>query len=113
MREKLAAQNDQRKTFRATFSRIGKKKNYQGYSEDTILFTNVVDVATNEKITDHVWFTYSKSFESLNANLGDVIEFDARIKAYKKGYVNKALGFNQRREDFKLSHPTKIRLVKK
>jgi hypothetical protein len=112
MRGKLAAQNEQRKTFRATFSKIGKKTNYQGYSEDTILLTNVIDLATNETITDHVWFTFNKSFESLSPKIGDVIEFDARIKPYKKGYVNKALGFTRQREDFKLSHPTKLRKIK-
>jgi hypothetical protein len=111
MRARLAAQKDERKTFRAQYSKIGKKKNYRGYSEDTILLTNIIDISTNEKITDHVWFTFSKSFDALNLQIGDVIEFDARIKGYKKGYVSKALGINQRTSDYKLSHPTKIRKV--
>lgn len=41
MRRVLAAQAGERKRFRAVFSRLGKKTNYQGYSEDTILLNHV------------------------------------------------------------------------
>jgi len=37
------------------------------------------------------------------------LEFDARVKEYSKGYVNKSLHRNQRNTDYKLSHPTKIK----
>lgn len=112
MRKKLAEQAEERKTFRAVLSRFGKKTNYKGFSEDTLLFTQVVDVAMKQVVSDHVWFTYSKAFESLSLKPGDLVEFDARIKAYQKGYVNRSLGFHKKTEDYKLSHPTKLKKIK-
>ncbi len=109
MRKELAAQAEERKTFRAVFSRFGKKTNYKGYSEDTLLLTQVVDVALKQVVSDHVWFTFSKAFEDLALKPGDVIEFNARIKAYQKGYVNKRLGYHKKTEDYKLSHPTQLK----
>lgn len=109
MRKKLAEQAEQRKTFRAVLSRFGKKTNYKGFSEDTLLFTHVVDVDLKQVVSDHVWFTFSKAFEDLRLKAGDIIEFDARIKAYQKGYVNKSLGYHKKTEDYKLSHPTKLK----
>ena len=42
-----------------------------------------------------------------------LIEFEARVKEYRKGYINKSLTINQSKTDYKLSHPTKIKEVKK
>lgn len=111
MRKELATQEGERKRFRAVFSRLGKKMNFKGYSEDTILLSNVVDADTNKPVTDHVWFSYTKSFEKINLIKGCMLEFDARVKAYKKGYVNTRYHMNNRSLDFKLSHPTKIRKI--
>jgi hypothetical protein len=110
MRSKLQQSEGSRKMFYATFSRLGKKQNYHGYSEDTILLTNVIDAETGMQVTNHLWFSYSKAFEKVTLTEGVVIEFEARVKAYKKGYVNPKLGLKSRSTDFKLSHPTKIRL---
>lgn len=111
MRKVLAENEGQRRRFRATFVRTGKKINYQGRSEDTILLNNVIDVLSGERMTDHIWFTYTKGFEEANIKEGDVVEFDARVKEYRKGYVNRSAGINNRKKDFKLSHPTKIKVV--
>jgi hypothetical protein len=111
MRVKLGKDEGVRKKFIATFSRIGKKKNFKGYSEDTILLKNVTDAETSAVVADHIWFSYTKSFEKIILKEGVIIEFEARVKSYNKGYVNKAVGINQRKTDFKLSHPTKIKLV--
>lgn len=107
----MAAQAEQRKKFSATFERFGKKTNYKGYSEDTLLLKNIIDVQTNIAITDHIWFTLSKGFEKLNLQPGMTITFEARIKEYKKGYVNARYKINQRTVDFKLSHPTRIEII--
>jgi hypothetical protein len=112
IRKRLAAEEGQRKTFRATFSKFGKKINYKGYSEPTILLVNIVDAASNEVVADHVWFSLTKGFDSIKLEAGAVIEFEARIKEYKKGYVNKKIGINSRTKDYRLSHPTKISIVK-
>ena len=69
------------------------------------------DVATGQVVADHVWFSYKKGFEQVRLSEGVRVEFEARVKEYKKGYVNPALGRKRKTSDFKLSHPTRIRLV--
>lgn len=113
MREKLKDIGDERRRFRAMFERFGKKVNFKGYTEETILLKNVVDIETNEILAEHLWFSMSKTFEKVNLTPGVMIEFDARVKEYKKGYVNKGLGRNKRKVDYKLSHPSKVILLKK
>ncbi|SKC88563.1 hypothetical protein [Ohtaekwangia koreensis] len=112
MRKELAKEEGQRKKFRATFSRLGKKVNFKGYSEETVLLQNVVDVETNKAVTDHIWFSFTKGFEKLALTEGVTLEFEARVKEYKKGYVNSRYKINNSKTDYKLSHPTRIVLVK-
>lgn len=95
----------------ATFVRVGKKRNFKGYSEDTILLKDIIDVETENCVADHVWFTFTKVFEAAGIREGDTITFDARVKSYSKGYVNKSLGMTRRKTDFKLSHPTKVQVI--
>ncbi len=113
MRKELAKEEGIRKKFSAMFLRLGKKKNYKGYSEDTILLSSVRDVEANKQVTDHLWFSYTKGFEKIELTPGVQIEFEARVKEYTKGYVNKSHGVNNSSTDYKLSHPTKIKLIKK
>jgi hypothetical protein len=111
MRKRLAEDAGLRKRFRAEVDRFGKKINYKGYSEKTILLKRIADVETDEIVADHLWFTFSLTFEKANVQEGSTLEFDARVKDYKKGYVNKKIGINQRKKDFKLSNPTKIIVI--
>jgi hypothetical protein len=111
MRTALGKNEGERKRFRGTFVRIGKKKNFKGYSEDTILLEDIIDIAGNDRVADHVWFSFTKIFEDAGIREGDIITFDARISRYSKGYVNKGLGLKKRAMDFKLSHPTKVEIV--
>ena len=113
MRKKLAEEVGARKISRGVFARYGKKVSYKGYSEETVLVEQIVDAETNQVMCDHIWFSLTKSFEKLNLTSGDVLQFDARIKEYKKGYKNSAYKINNTTKDFKLSHPTHISLVKK
>jgi hypothetical protein len=113
MRKKLAEEVGARKKFRGVFARYGKKVNYKGYSEETVLVEQIVDAETNQLMCDHIWFSLTKSFEKLNLTSGDVLQFDARIKEYQKGYKNSAYKIDNTSKDFKLSHPTNISLVKK
>lgn len=108
IRKKLAAENGERKKFRATFARFGKKVNYKGHTETTVLLTNIADAETGDVMADHLWFAYTAGFENANLTEGATVEFEARVKAYAKGYVNKKIGINKRKKDYKLSHPTKI-----
>lgn len=111
MRKHLAAEEGKRKKFKAVFVRLGKKVNYTGYSEETILLSNIVDVETNRVVADHIWFSYTKGFEKVVLTEGITLEFEARVKEYSKGYVRKDLNINNRATDYKLSHPTKIKKI--
>jgi hypothetical protein len=111
IRKALAARDGERKKFRATFSRLGKKVNYKGYGEETILLTHITELESGEVVSDHLWFAYTAGFEKIKLEEGASVEFEARIKEYAKGYVNKKYGINNRKKDFKLSHPTRIKIV--
>ncbi len=111
MRKKLATEEGKRKRFRAIFGRIGKKTNFKGYTEETVLLKNIVDLETSNMVADHVWFSYTKGFEKVVLIEGAIVEFEARIKEYTKGYVNRKLNLNSQEVDYKLSHPTKIKKV--
>jgi hypothetical protein len=71
----------------------------------------VIDVETNKRVADHQWFAYTKGFEKALLKEGVTIEFDARVKIYKKGYVNRQLSINHQHTDYKLSHPTNIQVI--
>ncbi len=111
MRTLLKENLGERKKFRGTFVKLGKKKNYHGYSEETILLKNIKDTSTGKVVADHLWFAYTKSFQNISLVGGAQIEFEARIKKYNKGYRNVRYKIDQRRSDYKLSHPTKIAIV--
>lgn len=111
MRKNLEDKIGLRKKFKAVFIRFGKKVNYNGYTDITILLTNIVDAETNLVVTDHHWFAYTKGFEKALLKEGATVEFEARVKMYKKGYVNRKLSINKRQSDYKLSHPTNIQVV--
>lgn len=111
VRKRLASDEGERRRFRARFERFGKKAGYNGYSETTVLLRDITDASTNELLTDHSWFAYTRGFEKLKLEENVVIEFEARVKKYAKGYVNKNYGINRRTHDYKLSHPTKIVIV--
>lgn len=100
-----------RKTFRAMFVRTGKKTGFRGYSEETILLKDVRDAETGQLLTDHVWLNLTESFLAARITEGTTVEFDARVKAYKKGYVNKRYKIDHQKNDFKLSHPTQFRIA--
>ena len=112
IRKRLKAQEGQRKTFTARFTRFGKKVNYKGYSEMTVLLTDITDTETQERVADHLWFSYTQGFEKAGIKEGDTVTFDARVKEYTKGYVNKELKINRKKTDYKLSNPTRIKVVK-
>lgn len=111
MRKELADKEGERRRFRATFVRFGSKQGYQGYKEETILFKDIMDLSTNKLISDHAWFNLTKGFERLKLNPGIQITFDARIKEYHKGYVNRRYGIDKRKKDYRLSHPTNVSIV--
>jgi hypothetical protein len=108
MRKELKKMDDQRDVFTGIFKKYGIKSNYKAPSTDTLLLVNIRD-GQGAFITDHLWFNLTKGFEKLGAlKEGDQVRFEARVKKYKKGYINRKIGVDQSSLDYKLSHPTKM-----
>jgi hypothetical protein len=111
MRKALKARNGVRTTFRGTFVRSGTKRGYTGKTLTTLLFKDITD-ADGNVVSDHLWFNYTKGFEKLSPwQPGDIVEFDARVTCYTKGYagyredvcIERPLEY-----DYKLSRPSRI-----
>jgi len=111
MRSKLKKIENKRKTFIGTFVRFGSKSNYHGFPEPTILLKDIKD-NNNRIVCDHIWFNLTKRFQNIDLKEGDIIEFDARVKEYKKGYVNYRKGIFNQSYNYKLSYPTKIKKIR-
>jgi len=103
MREELAKRENLRGVFTATFCRPGQRTSF-GHVVHTLLFLEVQDSAGNV-VTDHIWFTAAKCWQKLNLQPSQKVQFCARVKEYWKGY------HTDRTRDFKLSHPTDIRII--
>lgn len=108
MRKELKEKEGERMAFTATVEHFGTKQNYLGYSEATILLMDVRFGSTGELATEHVWFSVGTTIEKLKLKIGDKIQFEARIGAYTKGYVNRRVNINNQQTDYKLNRPTKF-----
>lgn len=106
MREELAKREGLRQVFRATVARWGSKAAFGGPNAPTILLTDVRDRG-GETVADHVWFTVDELFARLSLEVGDEIEFTARVIAYRKGCG----GWQPRERDYKLAWPSGIKKV--
>jgi len=115
MREELAKLRGLRRRFQGTVDRFGKKVGWK-YTLTTIMLKDVSDCATQRVVTDHLWFTLLKRFDSLNLAIGDVIRFDARVTNYLKGYRGRRdeddYDVKPVELDYRLSFPTKLEKVK-
>lgn len=101
MRRKLAEIDGERATFTGVFVRTGVKNSYKG-TLYTILLKNIKD-DYGDIVADHLWFNLTKGFQQLQLILGDIVQFEARVEQYRKGYK----GY----KDYKLSRPTKIKKI--
>lgn len=108
MRKALAGRENERATFKGIFERFGLKSGWTGYPEKTVLLKDIVD-AHGAKVCDHLWFRLTLGFARLRLQPGDVVQFDARVKEYLKGYRGYREDVDKPVElDYKLSHPTKV-----
>jgi hypothetical protein len=111
MRTGLKKELGQRKKFKGIFVRTGRKSGFNGYSQETILLKDITNLEHGVVVTDHLWLNLTKGFEALKVKEGMTLEFEARIKEYTKGYVNKHYKIDHQKKDYKLSHPTKFRIA--
>ena len=79
-----------------------------------MLLKDVRLVSDDTLVTDHVWFTCGRWSEDISE--GDVVEFDARVMSYKKGYR----GYREDMWDapppsidYRLERPTKVEILTK
>ena len=108
MRNELGKMNQTRCRFKGIFERYGKKTNYKGFPETTVLLK---EIRKGDKIvSDHLWFSLTKGFQKLGElKQGDVVEFDARVTEYLKGYKGYREDVDKPLEtDYRLSFPTKF-----
>ena len=111
MRQELKQIEDVRKTFIATFKRYGAKTSWHGFLEKTILLIDTKD-ENGKIVANHIWFSNTKGFQKLGElKEGNKIQFDARVKDYIKGYVRESEFIDERKIDYKLNNPTKIRVL--
>lgn len=113
MREQLKRMEEQRKRFTGTFVRFGQKSGWKGYSLTTVLLSDIKD-EYGKDVSDHLWFNLTKEFQKLKLEDGTVVEFHARVKEYVKGYRGYREDVYDKpcEIDYKLSHPTKLRILK-
>ena len=108
MRDTLKRMDDTRGVFTGRFVRYGLKTGYKGASTETVLLVDVRD-ETGKLVSDHCWLNRTKGFDALGElKGGERVRFEARVKRYKKGYVNRRAGIDQTEFDYRLSHPTKL-----
>ncbi|MBA7569366.1 hypothetical protein ES708_11105 [subsurface metagenome] len=120
MRSGLEKYNKERHRFIARFERMGSKSAYRGPDIQTVLLVEVRDFYTEELLTEHLWFNYTKAFHTLHRNgklnPGDIISFDARVKTYLKGYRGRRNDFYEDFSpiavDFHLTYPTRIERIR-
>lgn len=112
MRQELAKRQGERATFRGVFARYGEKRGWEGRTERAVLLRDIRD-AEGELVADHIWLNYTRAIESLGDLVeGDIVQFDARVTEYEKGYKGWRLDVYAPVEtDYKLSRPTRVRKV--
>jgi hypothetical protein len=102
----------QRRTFTGQFERFGEKRGYKTETVPTVCFTQITDVATNEIVTHYLWFNLTKAFKRLDLKPGDIVQFDARVDDYVKGYFGYRVDvYKPAERDFRLVYPTKVKLL--
>ena len=107
VRENLKELEEFRGTFTGYYERFGrirgKGKKY------TICLRNVHD-DKNNYLCDHIWLNVGKQIKELGAlHKGDKIQFNARVKKYRKGSIKRGIPVSM---DYKFTYPSKVHLIK-
>jgi hypothetical protein len=109
-RTELAPNLNQRHTYQGRVERFGTKPAYRGPPQTTVLLVEVCDAA-GRQVTDHLWLTVGKRLAALQLQPGDLVQFDARVTTYTKGYKGRREGGKPLSRDYRLSYPTNLRKV--
>lgn len=97
----------ERLRFRGTVIRFGKTRGKKAWRKQTVLLRDLFTI-DGQKVpkglpatTDHVWLCVGKQIDNAKLRHGDMVEFNARVRWYRK-----AGGC-----DLKLSHHTKLTVI--
>ena len=113
MRKEFKKIDGQRDLFTAKYVREGTKNAFKGSALPTILFKEVRRVSDKKLMCDHIWLNKTKALAALDLSLGLEIQFVARVKKYSKGYQGRRPEVRkENKQDFKLSHPTQVKIVR-
>jgi hypothetical protein len=112
MRKKLSKLKNQRKKFIGVFERFGIKRAYRGPDLQTVLLKDIKD-ENGDFLCDHLWFNLTKGFKLIKLIRGDIVEFEARVKGYVKGYMGYKDDIYDKpiEYDYKLDRPTKVKKI--
>lgn len=114
MREKLQSMGGIREEFTGIFVRFGIKTAWIGMQK-TVLLSDIKN-KHGKVVVDHLWFNMTAGFSKINLQEGDEVSFRGRVKQYLKGYAGHREEIQWEKpieKDYKLSHPTNIRLIKR
>lgn len=111
MREKLKRLVGERLRVRATVIQYGEKKTAGGSYRRMICLGPVLQLPPGKEVADHVWLRAGPIVAGLHLHPGDVVEFDASVAQYWKGYVNQAKRIDERKIDYKLIFPANYEVI--
>jgi len=114
LRRELKKLDGQRDLFTAKIVKEGTKSSYKGATLPTILLEDVQRVSDGKLMCDHIWLNKTKAFAALDLSVGLELQFAARVKLYSKGYRGRKKDIQSEvKQDFKLSHPTQVLVVRR
>lgn len=98
-----------RHTFTAKISKFSFKSGFRNRLPlKTMLLTKIT--CEGKVVANHIWMTCGRRVYSILPQVNQWIQFDARVTKYFKGYKKNIYGGE---EDYRLSYPTKVVLIKK
>jgi hypothetical protein len=110
MRTELEKLVGERRRFRAVVEDFGVGRNSK--RKETILLVDVRLANDLQAIVaDHLWLKKSGSFRDVA--IGDVVEFDAEVEPYEKGYLNFQQGVDETTVDYRLTKPSNVQVIAK
>lgn len=110
MREVLHFLEGKRLKFQGVVKRIGTRSSFKGPDLETILVKNITLADRDTVICDHVWLTKRKRLAEVKA--GDIIQFEARVGKYLKGYKGHRFDvYKPTQIDYRLDRPSKVEVT--
>jgi len=115
MRTELQGLEGQRRWFKAIFRKYGTMHAH-GIVGKTILLSSVKDLQ-GRILADHIWINYTAGFDFAgNFELGDIVQFTAKVIPYVKGYAGEKIDDRLARPqsiDYRLVYPRNVQKMGK